>query len=468
MFDKAVILAAGHGDRLWPYNETNAKAALSIGTRPLIQWQLDALSEVGVKTVCVVVGHLSGMVRSVVSQWLNKYPSRLEITFAEQKNPTGSADALLLGMRALDGEEESLYVVPGDLYFHSADLQTLSRKSDPRSPTLLVGSVDAAHVQDCIRVEVEDEKVSQIRAHSREFSPQSREMTGLMALPTDFLATVESTSDIPSCVEIGGMAPRDRELAETLHQWLGSGGEIRAVQAERSVIDINKPWDFLEANRLSAQVQNESLKENILDEGASIDPSARIEGFVRLGKGSLIGPGVTVYGNLTVGEGSTLTDGAFVEESVVVGDGCQIWRGALVGPRTVIGHGCNVGHGAEFEGVMLPESYSYHYGEFWGILGRCSDLGAATVCGTLRFDDGQTLHRIKGRKETPRYHSNATYLGDYVRTGVNAILMPGVKVGPYSLIGAGVLLSGDVPSNTSVFLEQTQKRGTWGPERYGW
>ena len=169
-----------------------------------------------------------------------------------------------------------------------------------------------------------------------------------------------------------------------------------------------------------------------------------------------------------VGKKTVITDGAYVCENSMIGDDCRIWRGCLVGSRTVIGHRCVVGHGAEVEGVMMDESYSYHYGEYWGILGRCCDLGAATVCGTLRFDDGETMHRIKGRKERPRWHANATYLGDFVRTGVNAILMPGVKVGPYSLIGAGVVLNEDVPNNTAVFVEQTLKKASWGPERYGW
>ncbi len=468
MITKAIILAAGRGERLWPYNATNAKAALSIGTRPLVQWQLDSLSETGVKKVCIVVGLLEGMVRNACATWERANPEKMEISFTEQKVPTGTADAALLGIQSLGCHDEPVYAIPGDLYFQVEDLQLLEKSVQSSCISALVAPVSKRDVQECVRVEIENDKIVEVRAHSREYSTKSRKLTGLMALPSDFSSVLSSTPDIPTCVEIGGMAPIDRTLAESLHQSIVLGLEVLPAEATQPIVDIDKPWDLLEANRLSAIIQTKNLTEHDLSEGSSIDSSARIEGSVRLGKGSKIGPGVIVYGNLVVGENSFITDGAFVEDSVVVGDGCQIWRGALIGKQSVIGHGCNVGHGAEFEGLMLPESYSYHYGEFWGILGRCSDLGAATVCGTLRFDDGETPHRVKGRKEIPRYHSNATYLGDYVRTGVNAILMPGVKVGPYSLIGAGVLLGEDVPNNTSVFLEQSQKRGSWGPERYGW
>ena len=59
-------------------------------------------------------------------------------------------------------------------------------------------------------------------------------------------------------------------------------------------------------------------------------------------------------------------------------------------------------------------------------------------------------------------------MGDYTRTGVNAILMPGVKVGAYSCVGPGVILYDDVESGTVVLAKQEQVRNPWGPESYGW
>jgi bifunctional UDP-N-acetylglucosamine pyrophosphorylase/glucosamine-1-phosphate N-acetyltransferase len=96
------------------------------------------------------------------------------------------------------------------------------------------------------------------------------------------------------------------------------------------------------------------------------------------------------------------------------------------------------------------------------------DIGAATVCGTLRFDDGDAVHRTLGRCETPHTGANASYLGDYSRTGVNAVLMPGVKVGAYSCVGPGVILDTDLPSRELVLVKQDLLRKPWGPDRYGW
>jgi bifunctional UDP-N-acetylglucosamine pyrophosphorylase/glucosamine-1-phosphate N-acetyltransferase len=86
----------------------------------------------------------------------------------------------------------------------------------------------------------------------------------------------------------------------------------------------------------------------------------------------------------------------------------------------------------------------------------------------LRFDDGETAWRSKGRTEVPPFAANAAYLGDYSRTGVNAILMPGRRVGVYSCVGPGVVLYEDLPDRTMVSVRQELETRPWGPERYGW
>ncbi|MDE2207581.1 MAG: nucleotidyl transferase, partial [Armatimonadetes bacterium] len=140
----------------------------------------------------------------------------------------------------------------------------------------------------------------------------------------------------------------------------------------------------------------------------------------------------------------------------------------LLSAGSVVGEECIVGHGAEFEGVMLYRSYLYHYCEIYGVLGEAVDIGAATVYGTLRFDDGLSTPRIGGRREHPRDGANCTYIGDYSRTGVNVITQPGVRIGCYTCVGAGVVVYRDIPSRQLVLLKQETEMRPWGPERYGW
>jgi bifunctional UDP-N-acetylglucosamine pyrophosphorylase/glucosamine-1-phosphate N-acetyltransferase len=120
------------------------------------------------------------------------------------------------------------------------------------------------------------------------------------------------------------------------------------------------------------------------------------------------------------------------------------------------------------DGVMLDGSFLFHYCEIMGVVGQRVDIGAATVCGTLRFDDGDTIHTIRGRRERPDFGANGAYFGDFSRTGVNVITMPGVKIGAYSCVGAGIVVYEDIPSRKLVLLKQELVYRDWGPERYGW
>lgn len=108
--------------------------------------------------------------------------------------------------------------------------------------------------------------------------------------------------------------------------------------------------------------------------------------------------------------------------------------------------------------------------EIAGIIGENTDIGAGTVCGSLRFDDGLGFHIVNGRKETPNSQNlaNACYIGDQCRTGVNASILPGKKVGSGSIVDPGVLLDEDLESNKAMFLQQNQIKKDWNLGRYGW
>ena len=55
---KAVILAAGSAKRLSPLNDNKHKSLLEIGSKPILEYQLDALNRYEVNEVVIVVGYL--------------------------------------------------------------------------------------------------------------------------------------------------------------------------------------------------------------------------------------------------------------------------------------------------------------------------------------------------------------------------------------------------------------------------
>ena len=62
---EAVILAAGEGERMFPYNETKPKAAIPVANTPVIKTMVNNLKQSGVERIWVVVGHLKEQIKAL-------------------------------------------------------------------------------------------------------------------------------------------------------------------------------------------------------------------------------------------------------------------------------------------------------------------------------------------------------------------------------------------------------------------
>jgi UDP-N-acetylglucosamine diphosphorylase / glucose-1-phosphate thymidylyltransferase / UDP-N-acetylgalactosamine diphosphorylase / glucosamine-1-phosphate N-acetyltransferase / galactosamine-1-phosphate N-acetyltransferase len=458
MIETAVILAAGRGSKIWPYGDTWPKAALPIANRPLIQWQIQALQACGVKKVVVVIGHLGGQIRDAVGG----LPG---VKGGEQNTPQGTADSLLCGLACI--KDERFAVCCGDVLLTEEDLKRLfDAANETGVETALAQPLGKLSSGEGLCANLKDNAVEEILGQPRE---ASHRLCGVYVLSRKIVPYLVNNPGVMRSVEVGNMPPNEAELAESLSVYLRGGGEIQAVENQNLFYDLDKPWHLLDANQAYLNYLGSELTENRIHSTACIDPGAEIDGYLVADEGSVIGKRVKIKGNLWLGANAQVIDGAIVGENCSIGEGASVREYCRIEAGSSIGARCVVGHCAEFGGILMDGAYSYHYGEYWGIIGRSSDLGAATVCGNLRFDDQRTIHRIGGRREVPDSGgANAAYLGDYTRTGVNAILMPGVKIGPYSVIGAGVILNEDLPNNSLIYVKQELTRTNWGPEKYGW
>ncbi len=454
----AVLLAAGAGTRLWPYAEIRPKALVPVANKPLIAHNVEALREIGFSNIVIAAGPHS-------QQIVNTFRG-LDCVQVVDVGRTGGAAFSLAAAAELIPEERFL-VLYGDTWVAEADLKRLvdCHCAGENPVTALIADLAGEAPGNWVCCTETNGTIDRIAGHPRD--GYNRRFCAY-AFDKTFLTYVKSNSGIFSEVQIGMMPPEEGYLAMSLVDYLGDGGNIPAVGAEGPFYDIDKPWHILTANRELTERACAALQENEMAEGAVIDATAFLSGFVRLGRHSRIGRNVVVEGNVIVGDNTLIENGAILRgDNIIgshayVGNYCQIGRGSTVGNR------CVVNHCAELNGMIMDHVYLYHYMEFNGIIGTNTDLGAATVCGGLRFDDGPTTHEVKGRREVPKAYANAVFLGDYCRTGVNATLMPGCKVGVYSVVGPGVLLNEDVPNRTMIHAEQNLVKKAWGPGKYGW
>ncbi|MGY0019280.1 glucose-1-phosphate thymidylyltransferase RfbA [Streptomyces sp. cg35] len=111
---KGIILAGGSGTRLRPLTGALSKQILPVYDKPMIYYPLSVLMLAGVRDILLI----SSRDHSDSFRTLLGDGSRLglNISYAEQDQPRGIAEALLIGADFIDGDQVAL--VLGDNIFH--------------------------------------------------------------------------------------------------------------------------------------------------------------------------------------------------------------------------------------------------------------------------------------------------------------------------------------------------------------
>lgn len=458
MIRHAVVLAAGEGKRLWPYGELRQKCTLPVANVPAVRRLCLSLRELGVEEIVVVVGHHRQQVIGATADIEG-------VRFYAQTPLDGTATAAYAAIQTFSDVGEVL-VVYGDIVTPVENFRSFWEgfRASGAVAGALLERLTHENAADWICASYHNGLLGEVKGHPR---GGTHRLCGVFAFrPAAFSALLRNPG-IAARVDVGGMPLAEAEVAGSLQVLLDEGVEVFASETVAFFVDMDKPWHLLEANARMGDYLCQRLEKDDIGEGARLSDGAEIAGRLVLGPHAVVGNRVVLRGNALVGAGTEITNGAVLHGNFVIGNGCRIRNYCELG-SAVVGNRCIIGHGAEFSGVLFDKVYLYHYCEVYGVLGEATDIGAATVCGTLRFDDRNTPHRIRGRWETPPFGADAVYIGDFCRTGVNAILMPGVKVGSYSCVGPGVICYEDVPSRTLVLAKQELTRRPWGPERYGW
>lgn len=73
---KALLFAAGRGERMRPLSDATAKPLLAAGGRRLIEWQIDALVRAGVREIVINTAHLARQIEETLGDG-RRYGTRL-------------------------------------------------------------------------------------------------------------------------------------------------------------------------------------------------------------------------------------------------------------------------------------------------------------------------------------------------------------------------------------------------------
>lgn len=108
---KAMILAAGRGERMRPLTDHTPKPLLKVGGKPLIAWHLERLAQAGFKEVVINHAHLGEQIEAALgngSQWA------LHIQYSPEKIALETAGGIANALHLLG--DAPFLVVNGDTF----------------------------------------------------------------------------------------------------------------------------------------------------------------------------------------------------------------------------------------------------------------------------------------------------------------------------------------------------------------
>jgi UDP-2-acetamido-3-amino-2,3-dideoxy-glucuronate N-acetyltransferase len=136
---------------------------------------------------------------------------------------------------------------------------------------------------------------------------------------------------------------------------------------------------------------------------------------------------------------------AFVDDGAVVGAGTKIWHFCHVMPGAVIGRDCSLGQNVVVMGgtrignnVKIQNNVSIYEGV---------ELEDDVFCGpSMVF-----TNVVNPRSHVPRKHEyRKTHVRRGATIGANATIVCGATLGEYCFVGAGAVVTRDVPSHALV------------------
>lgn len=143
-----------------------------------------------------------------------------------------------------------------------------------------------------------------------------------------------------------------------------------------------------------------------------------------IGSGSRVWALAHVLPGAVLGEDVNVCDHVFIENDVVVGDRVTIKSGVQLWDGTRVGHDVFIGPNVTFTNDRFPRSKHY------------PDQFATTT-----IEDGASI-------------------------GGGAVILPGVTVGTLAMVGAGAVVTKDVPARAVVVGNPARVVGYLGPDGY--
>jgi len=384
---KAVVLAAGEGQRLEPLTNLRPKPMVPIANQPLLEYVIDSVSDAGIDEIVLVVGYKRERIQTYFG---DGHRWGVDIEYAVQEKQLGTGHAVL---QAEDHVDDEFLVLNGDRII-TADLveQLVEKRRNTAETVMAVTRADDPSEYGVVTLD--GDRVTGITEKPQATTaPSDIVNAGVYAFDQSVFDAIRDIDPDPTG-ELALTAAIERHLDDE---------PVRAVRYRGLWVDVSYLWDV---TAVTAQVLDElddPIQNGVVDEGAQVADDVRIGSDTRVGANATVRRGSALGNNVTVGANAVLSnvvafDDATIGDGAVLND-CIVAENATVGPNTTVPGGP--------ADVVVDDTYC-----------ESVDLGAV--------------------------------VGDNASVGGGSVLVGGTVIGDGATVQDGVTVSGRVPTDAEV------------------
>lgn len=395
-----LILAGGENTRFWPLDHKNLFYFLG---KPLLYHLVDFVSKYTNNTVVVIHPSLKDRYE------LKKIPN---IHFIIQKKEiTGIAGAIISAKHKINGE---VLILNANDLIDFKELKNIIELKDKNDVILMARNVEKYFPGGYLKFK--SGKLNSII----EKPDHNNVPSDLIKLVVDYFKDIKKLIDVLKTTK-----SKSDNIYEKAITKLIQNSNTGYLKYNKYWYTIKYPWHILEIMNFFL------LKIN----------KTKISSSALISKSAIIKGPVLIKSNVKIGDFVKIVGPCFIDEKTIIADYTLI-RNSHIGKKCVIGARSEIARSYIGNNTLLHQNY---IGD--SVLGNNVLFGAGVITANFRFDEKIIKSSIKNINISTNLHKFGAIIGNNSKIGVNATLLPGVKIGENCRIMPGSIIQKDIANN---------------------